>query len=425
MKRAASNGVVLVLTGFLLLLCGCYNAARPYQPPTSGVKFRAFLSNPLVPALQIIDASKDQLAGVVNVASVSPQPGLMVLSPNKKITLVFSALNNSIAVIDNLTETVRQGGGGPLPAISLPDFTESMAVSLDGATGYAAVRNAPVAGQPAGAIEVLDLQRATIADTLPVPNVHFIVPSHNGNRILAFGDNSNTVTVIAPSLIGSATDPRTFVCCFDHPVWGIFSSDDTTAFILSCGPECGGSTANVTVLDLSTNSPGASVPVSGATIGLLSGTTLFVAGTPPSTPCGSGTLAATCGTLDVVDVADPSSMRVTGSATITDGYHNRMEMGSNGQVFIGARTCTNITPQNNNNSGEIRGCLSVFNASNSSVVLPPENGDVTGLQPIANRNVVYVVEGGELHIFDTTTDKLQSKQINIIGQAVDVKVVDF
>jgi hypothetical protein len=39
--------------------------------------------------------------------------------------------------------------------------------------------------------------------------------------------------------------------------------------------------------------------------------------------------------------------------------------------------------------------------------------------------VVYVVQGGELQIYDTATDKLQATQIDINGQAIDVKVVDF
>jgi len=170
--------------------------------------------------------------------------------------------------------------------------------------------------------------------------------------------------------------------------------------------------------------------VHGATIGLLSGTTLYVAGTPPppapgaNTCTGSTTAATSCGRLDVVDL---TSMTVSGSAIITDGYHNRMEMGANGQLFIGAvRTCTNINiPASGSNTGEVRGCLSIFNTTNSNVVIPPDNGDVTGIQPITNRGVVYVCENGELRIYDTTTDELQSKQIDIIGQAIDVKLVDF
>jgi hypothetical protein len=48
------------------------------------------------------------------------------------------------------------------------------------------------------------------------------------------------------------------------------------------------------------------------------------------------------------------------------------------------------------------------------------------MQPITNRNVVYVCEGGRFRVYDTTTDKLlvQSKTINIVGQPTDVLLVD-
>jgi hypothetical protein len=66
-------------------------------------------------------------------------------------------------------------------------------------------------------------------------------------------------------------------------------------------------------------------------------------------------------------------------------------------------------------------------------VIPPQIGDVTGIQPIAGRNVVYVVQNGGLGIYDTTTDKLQvsptnsqnnNGQVDIVGQLFDVKLVD-
>src|SRR5262249_9794466 len=119
------------------------------------------------------------------------------------------------------------------------------------------------------------------------------------------------------------------------------------------------------------------------------------------------------------------SMTVSNIRKIADGYHNRLELGANGQLFIGARACTNINiPASNDSSGEVRGCLSIFDTTHSAVHVAPVNGDVTGLQPIAKRNVVYVVQAGELQIYDTMTDKLQSKQVDILGQAIDVKVVD-
>ena len=80
-------------------------------------------------------------------------------------------------------------------------------------------------------------------------------------------------------------------------------------------------------------------------------------------------------------------MTVSATATITDGYHNQMQMGANNQLFIGARTCTNINiPANGSNPGEVRGCLSILDTSKSSVVVPPAIGDVTGIQPISRRS---------------------------------------
>ena len=107
---------------------------------------------------------------------------------------------------------------------------------------------------------------------------------------------------------------------------------------------------------------GAPVPVDGATIGWLNGSTLYVAGTPlvsnrANNLCtGQTTAATTCGRLDLMDLG---SMTVTNSAVITDGYHDRIDMGLNGQLFIGSLSCTNIGNVNNP-QGEVRGCLSIF-----------------------------------------------------------------
>jgi hypothetical protein len=128
-------------------------------------------------------------------------------------------------------------------------------------------------------------------------------------------------------------------------------------------------------------------------------------------------------------------MSVTNTEVITDGYHNRIAMAANGQLFIGARTCTEIVAPIPPPAGaEVRGCLSIYNtlstpvgnAPAGGVLIPPANGDATGLQPIPTRQVVYVVQGGSLDIYDATTDALQETQItNVVGQFIDVKTVDF
>lgn len=426
LKRAALTAAILMLTGLGLISCGGYGGGG--SQTSSGLAFRAFVSNPLqrtslgtTPVLNIVDANHDTLSGFsVNLAGFAAQPGLLSVSPNKKFTMVFSGSNNSITLVDNANEIPVQAGNGSLPPINLPDFTESMLVAPDNATGWAAVPNAPVLGQNPGVVEVLTLLSASIHATLDIPGAHYIVMSHSGERVLAMGETSSTVTVISPSLIGTGNDPLTPVCCFDHPVGAVFSMDDATAYIFNCGPECGGTAAGITILDMNTNTAGVTIPVEGATAALLSGNTLYVAGTPsaPGNDCaGSVTAATVCGRLDTVDVG---SMTVTGSSVITDGYHTRMEMGANGRIYIAAKNCTNI----NNPPDEVRGCLTIFNTSNVNVVIPPATGNVTGLQAINTRGLMYVVQDGELAIYDTTTDALQSKQVNIIGQAFDVRLVD-
>ncbi|MBV8476712.1 MAG: hypothetical protein JOZ36_08610, partial [Acidobacteria bacterium] len=70
--------------------------------------------------------------------------------------------------------------------------------------------------------------------------------------------------------------------------------------------------------------------------------------------------------------------------------------------------------------------LSIYNANNGQVVIGSDLGDVTGIQPLSGRPQVYVVENGELRNWSTLTDALAppQQQMDIVGQAVDVKLVD-
>ena len=440
LKQSGFAILLLVTASAMLVSCGNnYNNNIPGLPTEANpatIKVHVFVSNPLfstgssaVPVLNVVDGQHDLISpNVVSVGATSPTPGQMVLYPNKRFTLVFSASNNSISVVNNASQSVAQTSGGSSESVTLPGFSESIVVAPDNVTGFAAVATAPVTGQSPGVIDVLNLSTHAISAAIPIAGARYLVQSHNGNRILVLGSRADTVTVLTPSSVGTSTDPRLDVQSplFDHPVWGVFSSDDSTAYILNCGPECGGTTASITLLDINSNLPGPTIPVDAGTIGLLSGNTLYVAGTKPGANTCAGsttpTLATTCGEVSAVDLG---TMTVSATATITDGYHNQIEMGANNQLFIGARTCTNINvPANGSNPGEVRGCLSILDTSKSTVVVPPQIGDVTGIQPISRRNVVYVVQNGQLDIYDTTTDKLQKTQVDIIGQAVDVLQVD-
>jgi hypothetical protein len=431
--RTLSALSVFALISLGLISCNSYNAGSGGNT-RSGLKFRAFVSNPVnpsqsgggFPVLNIMDASKDALSFfVVSLATSVPDAGMLVESPKRDRTLVFSPSNNGLAIVDNAQESVAT-------TMTMPGATESMFVWTDNTTAFVAVPGVPIAGQASpGGVGRINISIGATTATIGIPGAHYLVPSPDGSKILVISDSANAVTVLDPNLISTASPPTPVLTpvtgSFDKPVGAVFSADGTKAYVLNCGPECGGSSASISVVDMNSAAvQGTPTPVpGGATVALLQGTSLFVAGTPsaPANDCSGvtpATAATGCGRLTVFDT---SSLTAGTPLPITDGYHDRMQMGANGQLFIGSRNCTNV----NIPGGEVRGCLSIANTTTGSVIAPAENGNVTGIEPIPNRNVVYVCEGGALRIYDTNTDKLQTnpEQPNIVGQAIDVKVVDF
>ena len=453
MKRALFLFLLLLAASLTLVNCGGYKSSSS-SGSGSAIKDRAFFTEnvsagTISAGVYIVNAEKDIDPGIAPI-SAGNAPGMMVLTPNRNQTLVFSPTENQLTVITNATET-------PANRLTLPGFTESAVVSPDSSTAYAAVPTASVVGQSPGVVKAISLSTVAFTAEVDIPSARYLSIDHTGNRILAFSDNSDSVAVITPSNIGTGNDVVKSVGGFDRPVAAFFASDDSVAYVLNCGAECGGTQASVQRLNLTTNTLESSVAVCapGATplqcagpaagsVALVDGSTMYIAGTPysggaPAQLCPAGTTRAIyCGLLTVVDL---NSMTVTSSGTIiTDGYHNRMALGANGQLFIGARTCTEVNAVNPGD--EVRGCLSIYNTQNATVgsippnavTIPPVNGDVTGIQPIAKRNVVYVVQNGSLGIYDTMTDAFAHNpnnpnnpgQItNLVGQFVDVKTVDF
>jgi DNA-binding beta-propeller fold protein YncE len=431
LKKSAFLLAALILISLGLVCCG--GGAKSTTRSLSGLNTRVFASQSVSsltasPGLIIVNGESDTLARASEIGAGS-SPGLMAISPQRGTVLVFDSATNNIDIVNTKTETLAG-------TISLPGPTTSM-VAPTNSTGYAAVPAAPLIGLPPGAVEVLDLPSDTITSTIDVPSAQTVVSNPSGTELLVFSNDSNTVTVISPLFVNTSSPVTTTVPGFDRPVYAVFSSDGNTAYVLNCGPECGGTEASVQTLSLAalaagTPALGAAVPVDAATIALLSGSTLYVAGTPGSNNACTGqtTAATTCGRLNVVDL---TSMTVTGRVVITDGYHNRIDISNNGQLFIGSYACTNIGDVNNV-TGEVRGCLSIFDTTkprNTTAVIPPDNGDVTGLQSFSGRFVEYVAEGGNLRVYDTTIDSLLLNEfistgtIIITGQITDIKAVDF
>ena len=448
-KKTLLSFLFLLPVNLILLSCG----GTPSQGSgTSGLPYRAFVSNSISAGsigagIYIVDANKDVRANASPI-SAGNNPGMMVVTPNRALTLVFSGTgtqssDNVFSIINNATEQ-------NVAHQTLPGLTESFVSAPDSSAAYVAIPTAPVVGQSPGLVEVTSLSTGAFTGQVAVPAVHYLSINNSGSRLLGFSDNSDQIAVITPSLIGigNAVSYIGGTGTFDRPVAAFFSSDDSTAYIVSCGAECGGMQAGVQQYNLVTNTLAASVSVPAGTVALVNGSTMYLAGTPfsagggPTLLCSTGptpTQAKYCGELTVVDLG---LMAVTNTTpiVITDGYHNRIAMAANGQLFIGAKNCTEIIPQDPPPAGaEVRGCLSIYNSLNSpwaglptsGVLIPPVTGDATGIQPIATRDVVYVVQGqnvqgGTLYIYSTESDALQSLQItNLIGGFIDVKTVDF
>jgi hypothetical protein len=438
-KRVALLPTLLVAS---FSLVGCGGAGPRIAAPPSRVTTRVLVSQSVLsptafPGLVLVDGEIDTRVRAAEI-SVGNSPGLMAISPDRTILLGFnSAVNNwSVGIVSTPNEA--QTG-----SILLPGPTTSM-VALNTGFGYAAVPSAPFeAGPSPGAVVVMNLASpGGIEATISVPNAQTVVSSPDGSKLLVF-NNSPTVTLMSPLLVNTGNPVTTTVAGFDSPVYGVFSADGNTAYILNCGAQCGGTQASVQILNLGVTPPavGAAIPVNGATVGFLSGSTLYVAGkgTPTGPLCASiasaPTTAATyCGTLDLVDLATMQDSYYNNPATeiaIPDGYHDRIDMSVNGQLFVGSYACTNIGDVNNP-QGEVRGCLAIFNTATGQLVIPPDNGDVTGLQSFTTRDVEYVAEGGNLRVYDTLIDSLippndfiENGTILITGYIVDVKAVDF
>lgn len=428
LKRAFWLIPALALASLLLTSCGSNNPTSGTR--TSGVAFRAFVSQSVsastaAPGLDIVDATRDLLVRAPGV-SIGGTPGPMDVSANKSTTLVLDTTGNTVNVVNNKQESVSG-------AVALPDWSESMAISPDATVAYAAVPNAAVAGQPSGAVEMMNLSNFKIENTIPVAGAHYMVLSPDSTHLLAFSDNSDNATLINFQNTGTTSNPNwvlngapVSIPGFRRPVWAVFSADGTTAYVMDCGPECGATagTAGVTSLNLATGTVGStlSLPSGGATYGVLFGSTLYVAGNPPApqTPC-STTTVNTCGALSVITITN-GALQLANTVAIPDGYHNRMAVTADNQVFVGSRGCTNVTT-----STTTFGCLALYNPKNAgTAIIGSDHGDVTGIAPVTGRTEVYVMQNGQLRIWDTVLDALRPGQfqIGILGQAVDVKIVD-
>lgn len=374
------------------------------------MQHRAFVSNNYSGNLQIMDTENDTTPFTAETTNSSGQvvPGVPVTisvggvltyeveAPSRATTLVYESSANDLVFVDNATEMTSG-------SVALPDYAQMALFSPDSTQVYAPVRNVPVTGVRPGALEVVNVANSAITSTYSVPSARYIALSPSGQYILVFADDSDSVFLIdltvTPSTFNAVEIPG-----FARPVNAFFTADSNTAYVISCGVECGSTSgASVQQLDIPSKTIKATVPVGGASVGLLNSGTLYVAGNP-----------GPAGTYDAVSVGTMTRLTAN-SVAISDGYHSTMALSTNNKLYIGASTCSNITT----------GCLSVVDLSNNTADPPlPPKGNVTAMLAISGRNTIYVIEGGYQVIYDTTTDKPQTTQVIFRGGLYGIVQVD-
>jgi hypothetical protein len=219
---------------------------------------------------------------------------------------------------------------------------------------------------------------------------------------------------------------------FDRPVKAVFSADGGTAYVLNCGPECGGSKASVSLLPVAPMiyTPGQqsgqlpksgtipNIPVpGGASNALVASSTLYVVGQELET----GGLYG--GNLSVVNLLNNT---VTSSSAISDGAPgamSRMILADDNTLWIGMTKCTNGVRAAN---GLPYGCLTMYDtATNSVTLLESYLGDLTGIAAVTGLHKIYVAQGGQVYIYSTKDgSSIDNQYVTVTGTASDVAYMD-
>lgn len=235
---------------------------------------------------------------------------------------------------------------------------------------------------------------------------------------------------------------------FDRPVKAVFSVDGGTAYVLSCGAECGGTNSGVSVLPVSplifqlgqnsgllpcntapcTNpntKPMTTIPVpGGATNAIINNQTMYVVGQRLMTDGYYGGFLTQLNLANNTVVAGTSG--APNPASISDGIPggpSRMVFGDDNTLWIGMTKCNQGERFYNN---QPFGCMTMYDTSKSKVVLlEPYLGDATGIAAVTGLHKVYSAQGGQVYIHSTTNGTaIDNQYVTVTGTAADVAYMD-
>jgi len=458
-------------------LAGCggttYFAGRNLPP--SGLTNRVLISiqNPGALAkglMEFVDAYYDRRAGFKGTPagySISGYSGALPVTiqnmPEEQLGVVYGAGDGSYVPVKYGTEATNGSTSG------LTGLSSSIFITRNQSYIFAA-------SQSAHYLTVIDrVLNASI--TLSLPGVYRVSVNPGGSMALAFVQNSNYAYY--PVKLSSAqttnysggptTWPKAAVDCeplnspvwclfqaqspdntdatgnywgaplvFDRPVKAVFSSDGGTAYVLNCGPECGGVQSSVSSLPvapmiflvgqgsgtLPTNGTLAKTNIlvpGGSSNALVDSSTLYVVGQQLQTSSGLFT-----GNLTSINLSTSTASAPISISDGTPGAVSRMIEADNNTLWVGMTKC-NIGVRAS--SGQAYGCLTMLNISNPAAptvtMLEPYLGDATGIAAVTGLNKIYTAEGGQVYIYSTVDGTVIDNQyVTVTGTAYDVAYMD-
>jgi hypothetical protein len=467
--------VAALLVAAALAGCGTttYFAGRTLPP--SGIANRVLIAiqNPsalTTGTLQFVDAYYD-IRFKYNSANTGPAYNIAGYSGSLPITIQNMP--------EELGGAVYSTGDGSFSLLSYNQ--EKLLSTVSGLNGRSSsiftTRNQSyvfAASQSSHVLTVVD-KSATSPGSYPLnlPGVYRVSVNPGGSMALAFAQNSNYVYYprklsAAQSLAysgGPATWPKAAVDCepqnapgwclfqaqspdkidatgnyygaplaFDRPVKAVFSADGGTAYVLNCGPECGGVASSISLLPvapiifligqqsgtLPTTGALASSTISipgGASNALVDSSTLYVVGQALSSGYWGGNLTVV--NLSTNKISIPA-------VSISDGAPgtlSRMLLADDNTLWIGMTGCINGERANN---GLPYGCLTMYNTSTNKVtLLEPYIGDATGIAAVTGLHKIYTAEGGQVYIYSTVDGTaIDNQYVTVTGTAYDVAYMD-
>lgn len=228
---------------------------------------------------------------------------------------------------------------------------------------------------------------------------------------------------------------------FDRPVKAVWSADGSTAYVLNCGPECGGTNSSYTALPvaplifLNGQSSGllpttAQLPAQtvaipgGASNALVDTNSMYIVGQAPVTYQGTQYWG---GNLTVVNLANNTANAPVSISDGIPGGPSRMIEADDNTLWIGMTKCNNGIRANDPTGypGGF-GCLTMYNTAAQKVTMIESYiGDLTGIAAVTTLHKIYVAQGGQVYIYNTTDGTQRNNEyVTVTGTAIDVAYMD-